>query len=166
MKVAIVGAGLGGLATAAKLVEKHIVDIYEKENVLGGRALTMEGIDEDYLKLIAKFEMANAFAHPSLDEIYGGEYKIDLGFHLIGGGKRGACVKALKELNASVNFIGSRLGYIGDRIEYPMLSSLDKIKMLPRIIQLMTSRKKTIEEMKKMSMEETIEKYGRGKLKT
>lgn len=166
MRIAIVGAGLGGLATAAKLVEKHIIDIYEKESVLGGRALTMEGIEENYRKLIAKFEMANAFAYPSLDEIYGNEYKIDLGFHLIGGGKRGACVKALKEINASVDFIGSRLGYIGDKIDYPMLSSLDKLKMLPRIIQLMTSRKKTIEEMKKMSMEEAIDKYGKGKLKT
>ena len=165
MKIAIVGAGLGGLATAAKLAGEHIVDIYEKEAMLGGRALTMNGISENYRKFIAKFEMANAFAYPDLEEIYGADYKIDLGFHLIGGGKRGACVKALKGVDG-VDFIGSRLGYIGEKIAYPMLSFADKMKMLPRIIQLMTSRKKTIEAMKNMSMEEAIDKYGKGKLKT
>ncbi len=165
MRVAIIGAGLGGLASAAKLIGEHSVHIYEKESVLGGRALTMDGIDENYRKFIAKFEMANAFAYPDLEEIYGAAYNIDLGFHLIGGGKRGACVKALKGIDG-IDFIGSRLGYIGERIEYPMLSFSDKMKMLPRIIQLMTSRKKTIEAMKNMSMEEAIEKYGKGKLKT
>ena len=166
MKVAIIGAGIGGLAAAAKLVGKHEVHIYEKEAIIGGRALSLK-INKEYKKLLLKFEMANAFSYPSLEEIYemARGYKIDLGFHLIGGGKRGACIKALKEINARTEFIGSRLGYIGEKIKYPMLSLPDKIKMLPRIIQLLTSRHSTIEAMKKMSMEEAIKKYGRGKLK-
>ena len=162
MKIAIVGGGVGGLATAAKLAAKHTVDVYEKEDMLGGRALST-GIDANYRKLLAKFEMANAFSFPDIEEIKG-EYKIDLGFHLIGGGKRGACVKALNEIDADINFIGSRLGYIGEKIRYPMLSAFDKAKMLPRIIQLMTSSHEKIEAMKRMSMEEAIKKYGRGKL--
>lgn len=168
MNIAIVGSGLGGLATAAKLIGKHKIDVYEKEALIGGRALTLDGINENYKKMIARFEMANAFASPPLNELYeiADGYKIDLGFHLIGGGKNGACVRALKEINAGINFIGSRLGYIGEKIEYPMLSSKDKMKMLPRIMQLLFSRPSTIEAMKKMSIEEAIKIYGRGKLKT
>ena len=167
MNIAIVGSGLGGLATAAKLIRKHKIDIYEKEALIGGRTLTLDGINENYKKTIARFEMANAFAYPSLDELYDitKGYKIDLGFHLIGGGKKGACVKALREINARIDFIGSRLGYIGEKIEYPMLSLRDKMRMLPRIMQLLFSRHSTIESMKKMSIEEAIEVYGRGKLK-
>ena len=161
MKIAIVGAGIGGLATAARLARRHSIDIYEKEERIGGRAMSFE-VGSDYKKLIAKFEMANAFSY-ALENAYG--YKIDLGFHLIGGGKRGACVKALKSINAGVKFIGSRLGFIDEKIRYPMLSYVDKMKMLPRIIQLMTTSHEKIEAMKKMSMEEAIKKYGKGKLK-
>jgi len=162
MRIAIIGGGIGGLALASKVVRRHRGVIYEREAFPGGRALTVDGVDSGYKKLLARFEMANAFAYPSIDDIYG--HRIDLGFHLIGGGKRGACVRALHEINAGVKFIGSRLGYIDDGIEYPMLSFGDKFRMLPRIIQLMTSSREKIEEMKKMSMDEAIRIYGKGKL--
>jgi len=165
MKTCIIGAGIGGLATAAHLAKKHEVEIYERENLLGGRALSCK--IENYEKLLRKFEMMVVSATPSMEELpeIASEYKLDLGFHLIGGGKRGACVKLLKELGIELEFIGSKLGLIGEEVSYPILSSSDKLKMLPRIMQLLFTRKSKIEEMKKISMEEMIEKYGRGKLK-
>ena len=168
MKIAIVGSGIGGLASASLLSTRHEVHVYEKMDRIGGRALSMNGIPENYKKMLAGFEMANAFSMPDIETISGmaKNTKIDLGFHLIGGGKRGACVSSLKRINANVNFIGSKLGIIeGDSTKYPMLSPYDKLKMLPRIMQLLFSRKETIEAMKKMSIEEAIEKYGKGKLK-
>lgn len=167
MKIAIIGAGLGGLASGALLSERHEVHIYEKMDRVGGRALSMDGVPLNYKKFIANFEMANAFSMPDIETIHemAGKTKIDLGFHLIGGGKRGACVSSLRKINADVKFIGSKLGLIGEKTRYPMLSSMDKIKMLPRIMQLLFSKKETIEAMKKMSIEEAIEKYGKGKLK-
>ncbi len=166
MKACIIGGGIGGLSTAIRLIKKGWkVDVYEREEKLGGRALSCEL--NEYKHLVRKFEMKLFFSKPDIEEI--GEmkgYKIDLGFHLIGGGKRGACVKILREINGGVNFIGSRLGFIGkDSIDYPILKAGDKAAMLPRIMQLLFTRKSKIEKMKKISMEEMIRKYGRGKLK-
>ncbi len=159
MKACIIGGGLGGLATASLLIKnKWEVDIYEKEGILGGRALSCKL--NQYENIIKKFEMAIISK-----ENVGNSYKIDLGFHLLGGGKKGACIKFLKELGIKIDFVGSRLGLIGNKIDYPILKKRDKIAILPRIFQLIATRRKKIEEMKKISMEEIIKKYGRGKLK-
>ena len=40
MKIAVLGAGISGLGSAYILSKKHDVDIYEKENRLGGHART------------------------------------------------------------------------------------------------------------------------------
>lgn len=167
MRACIIGGGIGGLSTASLLVKnKWEVDLYEKEKIVGGRALSCK-IDENYEKLLKKFEMKIISSKPSMPEIYGlsENYKVDLGFHLIGGGKRGACIKLLKELGIEIEYSGSRLGFIGEEIKYPILSAKDKFSILPRIFQLLFTSKSKIEEMKKISMEEIIEKYGRGKMK-
>ena len=165
MRACIIGGGIGGLATAIRLINRGWnVDIYEREGKIGGRALSCRL--EEYEKLIRKFEMKLLFSEPDIEEIRRMEgYKIDLGFHLIGGGKRGACVRLLREINANINFIGSRLGFIGKSIDYPILKAGDKIAMLPRILQLLLTRKSKIEEMKKISIDEMIRRYGRGKMK-
>jgi len=57
MKIAVIGAGISGLGSAYLLSKKHEVDIYEKENRLGGHARTTQvqekgrtfGIDTGFL---------------------------------------------------------------------------------------------------------------------
>ena len=167
MRACIIGGGIGGLSTASLLVKNEWeVDLYEREKILGGRALSCK-IDENYEKLLKKFEMKIISSQPTITEIsdMAKEYTVDLGFHLIGGGKRGACIKLLKGLGIETEYAGSRLGFIGDEIKYPILSAKDKFSILPRIFQLLFTRKSKIEEMKKISMEEIIKKYGKGKMK-
>jgi len=166
MKACIIGGGVGGLATAVRLLNKGWkVDVYERNYLMGGRALSCR-LDEKYDSLLKKFEMRLRGAEPSLEELkeMASGYSVDLGFHLIGGGKNGATVKLLREIHADVEFAGSRLGFVGERIDYPILKARDKIAMLPRIMQLLFTRKEKIEEMKKMSVEELMEIYGRGKM--
>ncbi len=170
MKVCVIGAGIGGLASACLLAkEGHEVCVYEKEEIFGGRALTIEKISaEEYKNVLKRFDMWIPYAEPSIDEIFNGVqegYKIDLGFHLMGGGINAAPMRILTSLGKEMEIIGSRIGFIGERVEYPYLSAIDKLKMLPRIMQLLFSRKSTISALESVSMEETIKKYGRGKMK-
>ncbi|MGC9308735.1 MAG: phytoene desaturase family protein, partial [Thermoplasmatota archaeon] len=171
MRAAVVGAGIGGLSAAALLRQQgHQVDVYEKEVTVGGRAMTISGdmSKEDYLDLLSRFDMAIPFAEPSPDEIFDGlleGYRFDLGFHLMGGGDNAAPMQILSMLGVEQELIGSRLGYIGDTIDYPYLSAWDKLTMLPRIMQLLFSRRQTIEALENVPMSETIEKYGRGKMR-
>ena len=46
MKIAVIGAGISGLGAAYLLSQKHEVDVYEKENRLGGHARTTQ-VNED-----------------------------------------------------------------------------------------------------------------------
>ena len=171
MKVCVIGAGVAGLASAALLTkEGYEVDIYEKEKMLGGRALTIDNriSYEEYTRLLKRFDMYVPFAEPSLKEIFDGligDYKIDLGFHLIGGGENASPLRILSSLGIKQDIVGSRIGFIGEKIDYPYLSAGDKLKMLPRILQLLFSRKETIKALESVSMEETIKKYGKGKMK-
>lgn len=162
MKACIIGAGIGGLSTALLLLKKGWkVEIYEKEALVGGRALSCSL--HEYEEMVKKFELKIISAN-GIEGIKD-KYKIDLGFHLIGGGKKGGCIKILRNFGLNLNFIGSRLGFIGKKIEYPIMKAKDKVAILPRIMQLLFTRNSKIEEMKKISMEEMIKKYGKGKLK-
>lgn len=166
MKACVIGAGIGGLSTAALLLkEGWAVEVYERERVPGGRALSSE-VDDGYENLLKKFRMSVVASEPAMEHIpeVAEGYTVDLGFHLIGGGKRGACVRLLRELGIDIPFAGSRLGLIDREVSYPIVNAADKMAMLPRIMQLLFTRKSKIEEMKRMSVEQLIEKYGRGKL--
>lgn len=171
MRAAVVGAGIGGLSAAVLLRRAgHEVDIYEREDRIGGRAMTIDGdmSREAYLHLLSRFDMALPFAEPAVDDIFGGlleGYRLDLGFHLMGGGDNAAPMQVLSMLDVEQELIGSRLGYIGDTVEYPYLSLWDKAKMLPRILQLLLSRRRTIEALEDVPMSETIARYGRGKMR-
>jgi protoporphyrinogen oxidase len=171
MKACVIGAGIAGLASASLMLkEGYDVDIYEKEETLGGRALTV-GNDisyEEYIHLLKRFDMYVPFAEPSIEEIFGGlidGYRMDLGFHLIGGGENASPLRILSSLGIEQGIVGSRIGFIGEGVSYPYLSATDKLKMLPRILQLLFSRKETIKALESISMEDTIKKYGRGKMK-
>ena len=171
MKACVIGAGIAGLASASLLLrEGYDVDVYESEEILGGRALTVDKKMpyREYLRLLKRFDMYVPFAEPSLEEIFGGlidGYRMDLGFHLIGGGENASPLRILSSLGVEQGVVGSRIGFIGEEVRYPYLSATDKLKMLPRILQLLFSRKETIKALESVSMEETIKKYGRGKMK-
>jgi flavin-dependent dehydrogenase len=93
-KVCIIGAGIGGLTAGALLVQKGFsVDIFEKEQTVGGRAVSIDmssQTKESYAKLLARFNTRIVFSEPSLDEIFKNKmfegYTLDIGFHMIGGG--------------------------------------------------------------------------------
>jgi hypothetical protein len=170
MKICVIGAGFGGLA-ASTLVSGagHETHVFEKESIMGGRGLTFDR-DMDisaYKSLLKRFHMWIPFAEPSIEEIIGDlikGYTIDLGFHLMGGGQNAAPARVLLSQGINLDLVGSRLGYIGNKVSYPFLSTMDKIKIIPRIFQLLFSRKSTISSLKDVSMAQTIQKYGTGKL--
>jgi len=171
MRAGVIGAGIGGLAAACLLRQRgYEVDVYEKEALPGGRALTIDAHTslETYRQLLERFDMWVPFARPSLEDIFAGGlegYRLDLGFHLMGGGDQAAPMQILSSLGIKQDIIGSRLGFIGESVDYPYLSLTDKLAMLPRIMQLLLSRKKTIAALERVPMSETIQKYGRGKMK-
>ena len=176
--ICIVGAGLGGLAAGALLSQKgYDVEIFEKEKVLGGRALSLDGNGltlEEYTNILHRFEVYIPFSEPSLEEIFDNKmlegYKIDLGFHLLGGGSKSTTGKVLKKVGEETNISVSRLGgYIEKRgIIFPCisyLSPIDKMKMIPLLLHLLIARPSTLASLEKVPMTETIKKYGRGKMK-
>jgi len=171
MKAGVIGAGIGGLAAAALLRQRGFaVDVYEREQLVGGRALTIDDTVDlaTYRKLLKRFDMWIPFSEPPLKEIFEellGGYQLDLGFHLMGGGDKAAPMQILSSLGAHQDIIGSRLGFIGETINYPYLNLTEKLSMLPRILQLLFSRKKTIAALESVSMADTIQKYGRGKMR-
>ena len=73
-KICIIGAGLGGLSAGLLLSKKgYKVTIFEKENIIGGRALALDGNTltlEKYRKILSIYNMAVPFSEPSLEEIF------------------------------------------------------------------------------------------------
>ena len=127
MRAGVIGAGIGGLAAAALLKQRGFsVDVYEKESQVGGRALTLDHTVDlpTYRQVLEHFDMWMPFAEPSLEEIFDGRlhgYRLDLGFHLMGGGDQAAPMQILSSLGVKQDIIGSRLGFIGDTVDYPYL---------------------------------------------
>ena len=173
-KICIIGGGIAGL-TAGLLLSKRgfDVEIFEKEKILGGRALTMDpsilSIAE-YRKLLSDFKMFIPFSQPSIEEIFSKKmfngYKLDLGYHAIGGGDMSNINLILKDFNEHIDFLESYVGFIReDGYNYPFLSKLDKLKILPNIIRLLFAREKTLKQMDTIPITETIKHYGHGKMK-
>ncbi|MBU0496609.1 MAG: FAD-dependent oxidoreductase [Candidatus Thermoplasmatota archaeon] len=172
--VCIIGAGIGGL-TAGALLTKHgfKVTIYEKEHLLGGRALSIDDFtkisEKDYKKLLSQFYMRIAFSEPSLTEIFEKQmltgYKLDLGYHAIGGGVFSNLNNVLAEFDMHVDFLESYVGFITKTgWQYPFLTRLDKLMILPNIIRLFLANEHTMQELDNVSMTETIKRYGKGKM--
>ncbi len=171
-KICIIGAGLGGLAAGALLSQKCGVEIFEKENFLGGRACSLDGNKltlEEYRNILNRFESAIPFSEPGIDKIFDEKmlegYQIDLGFHLLGGGPKSIIGRALKKLGEGADISTSRLGFIGKDIVFPYLSPIDKMKMIHYILRLLFAGSSTLEALEKIPMTETIKKYGKGKMK-
>ena len=71
MKIAVIGAGISGLGAAYLLSQKHEVDVYEKENRLGGHARTTH-LSEDGKKfgVDTGFLVFNHETYPLLTKLF------------------------------------------------------------------------------------------------
>ena len=72
-KVCIIGAGLGGLSAGLLLLKKgHLVTIFEKEDIIGGRALALDGNTltlEKYRLILSKHNMAPSTIKKALNSL-------------------------------------------------------------------------------------------------
>jgi phytoene dehydrogenase-like protein len=172
--VCIIGAGIGGLTAGALLTKQgHKVTIFEKESIIGGRALSIypsKFTIEEYRTLLSHFNTEIVFSKPDLETIYEKNlldgYNLDLGYHAIGGGVLSNTNNILSQLNDHVEIVESNVGFIRENgYDYPFLSRVDKIKILPNISRLIFANEKTMQKLDSISMTETINKYGKGKMK-
>lgn len=172
-KVCIIGAGIGGLTAGALLVQKGFsVDIFEKEQTVGGRAVSIDmssQTEESYKKLLARFNTRIAFSEPSLNEIFKNKmfegYTLDLGFHMIGGGIIQKLRNVIMEYYQHITIFESRLFEQKNSHFGHFVTTADKIMMLPNILRLLLSGEQTMNELDSVSITETIKKYGKGKMK-
>lgn len=173
-KVCVIGAGIGGLSAGVYLSKSGFnVTIFEKEQVIGGRALSFVGdaLDIDnYRGILSSFNMAVPFSYPSLEEIFNKKmlngYMFDLGFHSIEGGTMSDVGRVVLEAGFTPRMIGSKLGFITDNgYMFPLVKLKDKINFLPQILRLVLSGESTMKQLDTVSISDTIKKYGRGKMK-
>jgi len=173
-RICIIGAGIAGLTAAALLSKKgYNVTVYEKESVLGGRALSLDATSitiESYKKILSQYHSFIVFSTPDIETIKNNNllegYSLDLGYHAIGGGVLSNLNDVLKIFNKHVAFLESYVGFIDENsYHFPFLSRIDKIKILPNILRLLFASEKTLSQLDNVSITETIEKYGKGKMK-
>lgn len=172
--ICIIGAGIAGLTAAALLSKKgYAVTVYEKEAVLGGRALSLNGAlltKKEYKDVLSQYHSFIAFSEPDLNTIIEEKrldgYKIDLGYHAIGGGVLSNLNDVLDEFGDHIDFLESYVGFIDEQgYRFPFLSKIDKIKILPNILRLLFASEKTLQKLDQVSITETIKRYGKGKMK-
>lgn len=172
-KVCIIGAGIGGLTAGALLLQKgYSVDIFEKESSVGGRALSIDmssQTTESYKELLARFNTDIAFSEPTLEEIFHGKMfegcTLDLGFHMIGGGIIQKLRTVIMDYYENITIYESRLfEQKNDHFGF-FVTTRDKLSMIPNILRLLISGEKTMKKLDTVSIEETIKKYGKGKMK-
>jgi len=174
-KVCIIGAGIGGLTTGALLSKKgYNVTIFEKEKMLGGRALTFNGDNltiDNYRKTLSKYSMSVPFSEPGLDEIFKNNmlngYTLDLGFHSIEGGTMSDVGRAIIDTGNKVEMMGTKMGLINNNgFSFPLVKVKDKLRFLPLILRLFLSGESTMKRLDKQSITETIKIYAKGKMVT
>jgi hypothetical protein len=172
--ICIIGAGIGGLTAGALLAKKgYKITIFEKESFIGGRALSFDGSSlklEDYQKILASYNMDVPFSEPDLRTIFNKRmlkgYKLDLGYHALGGGVFSNINEVLSELGDHVDILESYVGLIKEKgYDFPFLSRIDKLKIFPNILRLLFASEKTLRRLDSVSITETIKKYGYGKMK-
>jgi hypothetical protein len=114
--------------------------------------------------------MAVPFSEPSLEKIFKRNmlkgYKLDLGFHSIEGGTMSDLGRVTIDADSKVEMLGTRLALITENgFEYPIINFKDKIRFLPNILRLVLSGEKTMKQLDYVSIADTIEKYGKSKMK-
>ncbi|MCK5031037.1 MAG: NAD(P)-binding protein, partial [Thermoplasmatales archaeon] len=118
--ICIIGAGIGGLTAGALLTKQgYSVKIFEKESLIGGRALSLRGGSltmESYTKLLSQFNMNISYSNPSLESIFDKNlldgYTLDLGFHAIGGGVVSKIGSIFSGFNEHIEMLESNTGFI------------------------------------------------------
>jgi protoporphyrinogen oxidase len=172
--IAIIGAGIAGLTAGALLCKKgHKITIFERQPTIGGRALAFDGSGltlDKYKKLLSLNNCHISSSFPGINIIFQknmlNNYKIDLGYHAIGGGVLSNLNEVLAEFNESIHFLESYVGFIyPDHYDFPFLSRIDKIKILPNILRLLFASEQTLKRLDSISITETIKRYGKGKMK-
>ncbi|MBN2065228.1 MAG: NAD(P)/FAD-dependent oxidoreductase [Candidatus Thermoplasmatota archaeon] len=169
--VCIIGAGIGGL-TAGALLAQHRwhVKIFEKESVIGGRALTLDMSSltiNNYKEMLANFQMHIPFSEPSLEAIFQNNllqgYHLDLGFHVFGGGITDNIKQATPD--AFIDMIRSKLYTAKQGNPYLFATTTDKIKIIPNLLRLFLSGETTMSQLDNVSIKDMIKRYGNGKTK-
>lgn len=172
-KVCIIGAGIGGLTAGALLIRQgYHVDIFEKESMVGGRALSIDmsaQTVESYQNLLGRFNTRIAFSEPPLEDLFKNKaftgYTLDIGFHMIGGGIIQKLRNIIMDYYQNITIYESRLfEQKNDHFDY-FVTTFDKLSMLPNILRLLLSGEKTMKELDMVPITETIKKYGKGKMK-
>jgi phytoene dehydrogenase-like protein len=172
--ICIIGAGISGLTLGALLTKQgYHVTIFETENVLGGRALSFNPSTysaESYGQLLEHFHMRVAFSEPNLSTIFDQRmlqgYTLDLGYHAIGGGVMSNLNNVLSTLGDHIDVFESNVGFIKEQgYDFPFLSRGDKLRILPNILRLLLASEKTMKRLDNISITETIDHYGHGKMK-
>ena len=134
--VCIIGTGFGGLAAGVLLIKKgYMVTIFERTEILGGRASSYipSSLGLSYYRnLLSKFKISVPFSVPDLETIFEKEmidgYKLDSGFHLIGGGRKYVADGDFADIGSGLGFLGSRTGFVTDEgYRYHFFSNLEKI---------------------------------------
>ena len=175
-EICIIGAGIAGLTAGALLTNKqdYKVTIFEKESLIGGRALSFDDLSsftlEKYKEILSRFNIHVPFSEPDLKTIFDKNmlkrYKLDLGYHAIGGGVLSNINGVLSKLDDHVEILESYVGFIKETgFDFPFLSKLDKLKIFPNIFRLLFASEKTMKRLDGVSITETINTYGRGKMK-
>lgn len=172
--VCIIGAGIAGLTAAAILSKDgYNVSLFEKQPILGGRALSLNGSNltlDEYKKILNAYKCYISDSTPDLETIFSKKlldgYIIDLGYHAIGGGVLSNLNDVLKDFDDHVEILESYVGFIHkDGYSFPFLSRTDKIKILPNILRLLFASEKTLKRLDLISITDTIKRYGKGKMK-
>jgi len=172
--VGIIGAGLAGLSAGALLSKKGFkVTIFEKEEFIGGRALSFIGKNltlKNYKKILSNFYMNIAFSEPVIGKIFDKKlldgYTLDLGFHAIGNGNANSIQELLSEFNEQVDTLDTNTGLIKENgYKFPFISASDKLRMLPLILRLFIISDSNMKKFDSVPMAETIERYGKGRTK-
>ena len=173
-EICIIGAGISGLTAGALLTKQgYKVTIFEKESQLGGRALSFDASSytvDQYLKLLSRFQMNVPYSEPDLTTIFNNKmlqgYRLDLGYHAIGGGVMSNLNSVLATLDDHIEVLESSVGFIKENgYDFPFLSRADKLKILPNILRLLLASEKTMRRLDDISMTKTIEQYGQRKMK-
>ena len=170
----IIGAGISGLLAGCLLQKKGWkVTIFERQGCVGGRALSFDASLlslKQYSSLLSDFKMAVMFSNPSLEQIFEQRlldgFYLDLGYHAIGGGEKSNLNEALSCIDEHALFLESAVGMIEhDDVRYPFLSRMAKVSVLPSILRLVFAGEKKLAQLDSVSVEETIKRYDKPKLR-
>lgn len=169
--VCIIGAGISGLTAGSLLAQQGWrVKIFEKESVVGGRALTLDMSSltlKNYKELLSNFKMHIPFSEPPLEVIFQSNllhgYHLDLGFHVFGGEISDNIKQATPD--DFIDMIQSKLYVAKQGNPYLFATTADKIRMIPNLLRLFLSGETTMNELDNTSITDMIKQYGKGKTK-